>query len=94
MKLPKGYNQYGAFMGRRGCTNERWGAIKMHLCKIPLNQGGYDSGGAYWGYGQQLLWRAWGDGPTEQQELWLRADNRDEAKQIVRKTFPKATFYR
>lgn len=27
---------------------------KLYDCKIPLNSGGYDKGGAYWGIGSEL----------------------------------------
>ena len=40
----------GAAMGRP----DHNGALqaKLHLARVRINQGGYDSGGAYWGTGQ------------------------------------------
>ena len=48
-----GCNQYGAQMGR-GVA----GAVlagKVHLQRVPLDGGGYDPGGAYWGHGEALF---------------------------------------
>jgi len=52
--LSKAYSQYGASMGRTD-----FGApLEGELCgchRIPLDSGGYDSGGAYWGTGRPLF---------------------------------------
>jgi len=93
MKLSKAYDQYGAQLGRRSNTSEATALVKMHLQRVPLDSGGYDSGGAYWGTGAPL-YRAWGDGPTEEQEVFLRAAGRSGAKQEVLFRFPNARFYK
>jgi len=56
--------QYGAPMGRYNVDNREIEEIngtkyakfngKLFDCKIPLNYGGYDKGGAYWGIGSEL----------------------------------------
>lgn len=50
MKLSEVSSKYGAPMGRpnQGPTHSEE-KIKLHLQHMPLNSGGYDSGGAYWG---------------------------------------------
>ena len=93
MKLPNVSSMYGAPMGRREKVTEHGAVIRMHLARVRLNQGGYDSGGAYWGTGAPL-YRAWGDGPEEVQEVYLRALTHEDAKRKVREQFPRATFYR
>jgi len=62
--LTKGYNQYGAFMGRpnidtcpKSECNGQIFSYTGHLydCAVPMVDGGaYDRGGAYWGIGKQL----------------------------------------
>lgn len=51
----KAYSAYGASMGRPG----RAIPLENELCKlhrVPLDSGGYDPGGAYWGTPSDL-WR-------------------------------------
>ena len=89
----KAYSQYGASMGRPDHIAEAETVAKIHLERIVLNTGGYDLGGAYWGHGAPL-YVAWGDGAEEVQEMFLRASDREEAKEIVRGVFKNAKFYR
>ena len=89
----KAYSQYGASMGRRDNVAEALDVKKLHLERVRLNSGGYDPGGAYWGHGAPL-YVAWGDGADEVQEMFLRASDREEAKEIVRGVFKNAKFYR
>jgi hypothetical protein len=93
LRLPKAYSQFGASMGRRGNTSERQYPIKMHLNKVLLDSGGYDNGGAYWGLGSDL-YRGFGEGELEIQEIFVRGDTRGHAIDEVLKVFPQATFYR
>ena len=49
------YDRYGAPMGRR--SDPYWRKPtdkKIYDRKVPLNMGGYDRGGAYWGSGDEL----------------------------------------
>lgn len=89
----KACSQYGASMGRRDNITESACAIKFHLQRVPLDSGGYDPGGAYWGLGDPL-YVAFGEGELEVQEMFFRAKSRDDAKTQVRGAFPAATFYR
>lgn len=64
---------------------------KITLRRVRFNSGGYDSCGAYWGLGAPLYWAADDSGDYDST---FRADDRDDAKAIVRETFPNATFHR
>jgi len=96
--------RYGAPMGRPERPNEytlpkapdgspqwpeRVAAHKLQLARVRINSGGYDAGGAYWGTGMPL-WNAWNGEIC----LYLRARNRELAKEAIRETYPAARFYR
>ena len=85
----KAYSQYGASMGRRDIITEPLTVKKLHLQRVRLDSGGYDPGGAYWGHGAPLF-VAWCDG----REMFFRAGDRAEAKEIVKAVFKNAKFYR
>jgi hypothetical protein len=69
-------------------------APRFYLRRIPINSGGYDSGGAYWGLGPRLYW-AWAlDGAGGDISRYFRAPDRDAAKAIVLAEFPHASFFR
>ena len=105
MILSKVHSQYGAPMGRCENTDGRALAVKFHIERVRINQGGYDDGGAYWGIGAPL-YHAWGETPPvintgyygltddADQEIYLRAYSREDAKSKVLQKFPRATFYR
>jgi hypothetical protein len=62
---------------------------------VPINAGGYDPGGAYWGTGQPLYVAFDTEADTEySQEMFIRADDRRHAKQQAARIFPAAKFYR
>jgi hypothetical protein len=65
-------------------------AVKITLRRVRLNSGGYDDCGAYWGAGQPLYWAADDSGEFDST---FRADDRDDAKAIVRETFLNARFF-
>ena len=50
----------GADMGRPSFMADNPFAVKFHLHTVPLDSGGYDSGGAYWGFRRagERLYRA------------------------------------
>lgn len=65
--LTKAYSQYGAQMGRSNvgtfpptitsgpnCRIFKKNQTKVFECRIKLDTGGYDKGGAYWGLGSEL----------------------------------------
>lgn len=64
---------------------------KITLQRVRLDSGGYDSAGAYWGHGEPLFWAADDSGAYDST---FRADDRDDAKAIVRRTYPGARFFR
>lgn len=75
-------SKFGAPMGRRSYAahDPSKGAPRLSLQRLRLNQGGYDSGGAYWGIGDPMWVATDGDGI----EVFVRAPTRDAAKQAVR----------
>jgi len=83
--------RYGAPMGRHtgpepGSLGDRW-----RLRRIPLDSGGYDPGGAYWGHGLPLYWAR----NQDEAETFFRADSRNAAKARIRRDYdPEARFYR
>ena len=66
IKLPEVSSRYGAPMGRPNAAPANWQADpeprSLRLAMVPLDSGGYDSGGAYWGLGQPLYCLATRDG--------------------------------
>jgi hypothetical protein len=95
----------GAPMGRQAqhSTNQ-FGVFKFRLQHLPLADGGYDKGGAYWGYPDNV-YIARCDDPLGEQfaiEFFVRAEQtaqygynvREAAKAAVRIVYPNATFYR
>ena len=88
IELSKSYNKYGASMGRR---SERIDG-KCHLQKIPLDSGGYDKGGAYWGLGEPLYCAQ----DSEGGRFFIRAKTRKEAKEKIlsHSLAHDITFYR
>src|SRR5688572_29913589 len=69
--------KYGAPMGRSGSL---LGSGVVRLQRVPLDSGGYDRGGAYWGSGEPL-WVAFDD---EGGEKYLRAPSRKAAQVKLR----------
>lgn len=109
LSLSPGSNYRGADMGRVSTLPIGSGPLKMHLLRVRLDSGGYDSSGAYWGHGKPLyravssikVPTAYGShldpistGKLDHVERFTRADSRDEAKALVRQVIPGATFYR
>jgi hypothetical protein len=80
----------GAQMGRRTILpDDRTAPIKIQLEKVPFVDGAYDRWGAYWG-APNNLYCAW----TETVQVFVRANDREQAKTEVRETLPNARFYR
>ena len=63
----------------------------LSLRKIPLTSLGYDSRGRYFGVGAPI-WHA--TTSFGQVDFTVRAPSRQEAKRIVRETYPNARFLR
>ena len=62
----------------------------LRLRRIPINSGGYDRGGAYWGIGAPLWHVEDQDGNAQ----FLRARSRDDAKAKIAADWEGARFYR
>ncbi len=90
---PKVSCKYGAPMGRvfhnEFTVNEN--ARPFYLVRCPLDSGGYDRGGAYWGLGESLYYY---EGPLSDINGYVRGRTRDAAKSAVRAIHPLAKFYR
>lgn len=83
--------QYGAPMGRQSWNdNGKPFQGRFYLRHIRLNQGGYDSGGAYWGTGQRLYGFAAADDSVNG---FIRAYDREDAKTQVLYKHPGANFF-
>lgn len=63
----------------------------VSLRRVVLDAGGYDKGGAFWGFGQPI-WSALSACGTI--DLFMRALDREAAKVEVREVAPNARFYR
>lgn len=74
--------KFGSPMGRGPYTQPTG---RVHLQRVPMVDGDYDKGGAYWGGGTPL-YCAWND----EGAAYVRAHSRAEAKRM----FPGCTFYR
>lgn len=68
----------GSMMGRANCIPADYNGEKLHLRRVPLDSGGYDPGGAYWGTGTPL-YCAYGETETEQVYAFVRGASRKEA---------------
>lgn len=87
---PRVSTRYGAPMGRFATEELDVTAGKMRLRKIPIDSGGYDPGGAYWGLGAPL----WYAGDARGNGAFFRAASRDAAKAHVTDRWPGAVFFR
>lgn len=92
IKLPKANSVYGASFGRSNIFPFKKITSKIHIEKIRLDGGGYDTGGAYWGIGNPL-YCAW---TNDEDELFvfMRATDRVYVKSAILKKYPYAKFYR
>jgi hypothetical protein len=74
-------------------------AEKYYLYRIHIDSQGYDSNGAYFGIGKpvycaELVNTTNFKHTRAYSYLYLRAENREAAKQELRKTRPNAVFFR
>lgn len=94
----------GAQMGRPNrLPMDRAQPLKLRLVLLPFVDGCYDRWGAYWG-SPANVWvytnRACVDGAYlangegQLVEMFVRGNNRADAKQAVRNELPNASFYR
>ena len=93
MTLSKGYGQYGADMGRRSDTfpPDLTGTIKV--LELHLDDGGYDSGGAYWGKVERSnLWRLTVETADETLVRYERSYSFFTLGARLKENFPRARF--
>ncbi len=64
-------------------------AVKLYLRHVPIDDG-YDPNGTYFGHGEPLYWYANAAGTIDDV---TRARDRGHAKKLIRKEYPKATFF-
>lgn len=91
---PKGWcgdPKRGAALGRGAKLGDREYAGKMYLRLVPIDSGGYDPNGTYFGVGEPIYWYASVDGSID---CTLRARNREKAKAEILESYPKARFFR
>lgn len=99
IKLPKVNGKYGAPMGRTYFnTNFENIPCKVYIKRVYTHEG-YDNGGAYWGDGQPLFIAFFNhffpeDNTEIEGQIFVRANGRNEAKQIVKNEWGFASFYR
>lgn len=88
-------NRFGAPMGRANLIPSNPSTVKaLSIVFVPFTDGDYDAGGAYWGGGKDSLplFCAWGESDTEQAAIYVRAAGYPEAVEMVKQTFPNASF--
>lgn len=91
---PMGRASHNTFTDCQGRTFELTvtpDAPPLQLHRVYLNNGGYDSGGAYWGHGLPLYHY---QAQLDDISGYIRARTREAAKGEVRALHPHARFYR
>lgn len=86
----------GSQMGRRSWHgHDAETPVKCYMRRLKWVDGDYDEQGAYWGGGQGdfIYWANFYIGDTNE-DIFVRAFTRDEAKAKVRESLPKARFHR
>ena len=74
----------------RNAYADRAQSAPCHLYHEPLNRGGYDARGVYWGTGERLYCAYNAEGFI----YYVRADDRPSAKAQLKKQFKGITFLR
>lgn len=94
IKLSKMNCERGAPMGRTATHHTGLTDPLFEVERVPLIDGGYDAGAAYWGYGERL-WVADFTTPLTSTTIvhyFIRADDRESAMAQVLKDYPSAKF--
>ena len=104
--LPSGTAGFHNDSNQWVCTGSRMGrtswrghdadsTVKCTIRKLRWVDGGYDEQGAYWGHtpGTHIYWCNFDIGDTNE-DIFVRAESRQDAKDQVRKQLPNARFYR
>ena len=85
-------SKYGAPMGRSNTgVNDILPGEKLHLQKMRLVDGDYDTGGAYWGhtFGTSMYCAFSSDLITK---IFIRAKSCEKAKELVLKALPDTDY--
>jgi hypothetical protein len=84
----------GARMGRMSILpDNKEASVKLRMEKLKWSCGDYDQGGAYWGRsGYDSIYCAWL--PNSNIKIFVRASNREQAKNLVIEDLPNATFFK
>lgn len=90
----------GSQMGRRDIIpDDKQADIKLSIQRLDFVDGDYDKWGAYWGSGQSI-YCAFKYTPSCVSIMlnfdclmFVRANNRHHAKQLIRQELPQARFY-
>ena len=81
--------KYGAPMGRRSDPLASFEGAEVHLERVPMFDGDYDEGGAYWGGGGKPLFCAWDD---DGNVAYFRAKDLEHARAKILEEAPGAEF--
>jgi len=96
--LPNASSERGSQMGRGNTIPEDAGQFpcKFHVRKLPLVDGDYDQGGAYWGatHGTDIYQAVFEPHHQYRVEIFTRATSPGEAQANIRALVPTATFYK
>lgn len=83
----------GSQMGRRSSRVRSTEPVKCYLRRVKMSACGcYDSEGAYWGQGAPL-YRCNFDLGDSNEDIFLRAHSRADAKEQIREQLPHAKFF-
>jgi len=84
----------GSAMGRKSMPGQCAKPVKCYLRKLKWVDGDYDSQGAYWGYvaGTNIYWANF-DTEETNEDIFVRATSRDDAREQVRTKLPNAKFF-
>jgi len=90
-KYTNASSKWGADMGRQDVLPD--GPTRLHLERVPMVDGDYDPGGAYWGgYPSNPLYVAWNEDGAQ---IFVRASDRERAKvEILDIVSDDVEFYR
>jgi hypothetical protein len=92
LKLSNVSSKYGAPMGRADrLPDDPLAPIDLQLARLPMVDGDYDEGGAYWGgpCDAGVMWCAWREGV----QVFCRAVDATRAQAKVRAVLPGAQFF-
>lgn len=94
--IDKDVEQFAEDLGIKNSPNKPRKIARCYLWRKRINRSGYDDMGVYYGVGQPLYGYEWKYGPTPVEYVCsdLRADDREHAKEKLRKRYPNITFYR